>query len=43
MTFGQFVAWVFSACKRRKAKALVRSAVNAHVVVFRGRHRFVII
>jgi hypothetical protein len=42
MTFGDLIAGVYSACGRRKAKALMRFAVNEHVVVFRGRLRYAI-
>jgi len=42
LTFGDLITSVYSACNRRTAKALLRLAVNWHVVVFRGRQRFVI-
>ena len=42
LTFGDLVAHVYSTCSQRKAKALVRFVVNRHVVVFRGRQRFVV-
>jgi hypothetical protein len=42
LTFGDFVASVYGACSRRKAKAFVRFAVNARLIMFRGRRRFVI-
>jgi len=42
LTFGDLIACVYSTCSRRNAKALVRFAVNQHMVVFRGRQRFVI-
>ena len=41
-TFGEFVASVYGACSRRQARALVRFAVNARLIVFRGPERFVI-
>jgi len=41
LTFGDLVASVYGACSRRKAKALVRFAVNARLILFRGRRRFV--
>jgi hypothetical protein len=42
LTFGDFIADCYRAWGRRKAKEIVRSAVNAHRVVFRGRQHFVI-
>jgi hypothetical protein len=42
LMFGDLIASVFTACSHRKARALVRFAVNARVIVFLGRWRFVI-
>ena len=42
MTFGDFIAAAYRAWGRRRAKGLVWLAVNAHLVVFRGRQRLVI-
>jgi hypothetical protein len=42
LTFGDFIAAVYDACGRQKAKGIVRLAVNAHLVKFRGHDRFVI-
>ena len=42
LTFGNLIASVYSACGHRRARAIVRFAVNAQVVVFRGQRRFVI-
>jgi hypothetical protein len=42
LTFGEFVASVYEACGKRKARGIVRLAVNAHLVEFRGQQRFVI-
>jgi hypothetical protein len=42
LTFGDLIAYVYSTCNRRNANALVRFAVNQHVVVFRRRQRFVV-
>lgn len=42
MTFGDLIASVYTACSYRKARAIVRFAVNAHLVVFQGERRFVI-
>jgi hypothetical protein len=41
-TFGDLIAAVYDACGKRRARAIVRLAVNAHVVAFRGHQRFVI-
>jgi len=42
LTFGDLIESVYNACSHRRAKAIVRFAVNTHVVVFRGQRRFVI-
>ena len=42
LTFGDFIAAAYRAWGKRRAKGLVWLAVNAHLVVFRGRQRFVI-
>jgi len=42
LTFGEFVAAIYAAWGRRKALGIVRLAVNAGLVEFRGRERFVI-
>lgn len=42
MTFGDLIVAVYDACAKRQAKAMVRLAVNAQVVVFRGPQRVVI-
>ena len=42
MTFGDFIAAVYRFWGRHRAKELVRVAVNAQLVEFRGRQRFVI-
>jgi hypothetical protein len=42
LTFGDFIASVYGACGRRRAGGIVRLAVNAHLIAFRGPHRFVI-
>ena len=41
-TFGDFVADIYRTCSHRQAKALVRFAVNARLIVFQGPPRFVI-
>ena len=43
LTFGEFNASVCDACGRQKAEGIVRLAVNAHLVEFRGHDRFVIL
>jgi hypothetical protein len=40
--FGDFIAAAYRAWGRRKARELVRFAVNARLIVFRGRQRFII-
>ncbi len=42
LKFGELIESVYSACSHRRARAIVRFAVNAQVVVFRGQRRFVI-
>jgi hypothetical protein len=42
LRFGDFIAAAYRAWGRRRAGELVQVAVNAHLVVFRGRQRFVI-
>ena len=42
LRFGDFIAAAYRAWGRRRAKGFVRLAVNAHLVVFRGRQRVVI-
>jgi hypothetical protein len=42
LTFGELIMAVYNACGKRKARAIVRLAVNAHVVVFRGHEHGVI-
>jgi hypothetical protein len=42
LTFGEFVASVYNACDREKAKGIVRLAVKTQRVEFRSRQRFVI-
>lgn len=42
LTFGELIMAAYTACGKRKAQALVRFAVNAHVVVFRGRQHGVV-
>ena len=42
LTFGDFIAAAYQAWGGRRARELVRLAVNAGWVVFRGQQRFVI-
>jgi hypothetical protein len=42
LTFGDLIAAVYGACGQRRARAIVRLAVNAHLVAFRDHQRFVI-
>ena len=41
-TFGQLIAAVYNVCGKRRARGIVRLAVNAHVVAFRGHRHFLI-
>ena len=38
LTFGDLIVAVYDVCGKRRGKLIVRLAVNAHVVAFRG-HR----
>ena len=42
LTFGELIAAVYNVCGKRRARGIVRLAVNAHVVAFRGHRHFVI-
>jgi hypothetical protein len=42
LTFGDLVTASYRAWGAHRAKGLMRLAVNTHLVVFRGRQRFVI-
>jgi hypothetical protein len=42
LTFGDLIAAVYGACGKRRARGIVRLAVNAHVVAFRGHWHSVI-
>src|ERR1700733_14347783 len=42
LTFGDFVAGVYSTWGKRKAKGIIDLAIKAHVIEFRGTERFVI-
>jgi hypothetical protein len=43
LTFGEFITSVFAACGRQKAEGIVRLAINARLLEFRGRDHFVIV
>jgi len=43
LTFGEFIAAAYDTCGGQRAEGIVRLAVNAHLVEFRGRDRFVIL
>jgi hypothetical protein len=42
LTFGKLIVTVYSACGKRRARGILRLALLAHLVVFRGRNRYVI-
>jgi len=42
VTFCDFIAATYRAWGVRRGRGLVRLALNAHIVVFRGHQRFVI-
>ena len=42
LTFGDFIAAAYRAWGKRRAKGFVWLAVNAQLVEFRGRQRFLI-
>jgi hypothetical protein len=42
MAFGDFITVVYEAGGQGKARPIVRHAVNAHLAVFRGHHRYLI-
>jgi hypothetical protein len=42
LTFGDLILSAYSACAPRQAKCIVRFAVKARLIVFRGKHRIMI-
>jgi hypothetical protein len=42
LTFGDFIVAVYRASGKRRARGIVRHAVNARLIVFCGQQRFVI-
>ena len=43
LTFSDFIAATYRAWGARRARGVVRLALNAHFVLFRGQQRFVIL
>jgi len=41
LMFGDFITAAYDACSKHRAGEIVRLAVNAHLVVFRGQRVFV--
>jgi len=42
LTLGEFIADVYDGCGKRKARGIVRLAIKAQLIEFRGHQRFVI-
>jgi len=42
LTFGEFIMAVYDACDRQKAEGIVRLAIKARLIEFRGKQRRVI-
>jgi hypothetical protein len=42
LTFGDLIAAVYKACGKRRAKGIIRLAVNAHLVTFSGHQHYAI-
>jgi hypothetical protein len=42
LTFGDFIASVYDACGRKQATGIVKLAVNARLVAFRGSLRYLV-
>jgi hypothetical protein len=42
LTFGDFVAGVYHTWGKRRAKGIVRLAIEVHVIEFRGKERYVV-
>jgi hypothetical protein len=42
LTFGEFIARIYDVCGKRKARGMVRLALKAHLIEFRGKQRLVI-
>jgi hypothetical protein len=40
LTLGEFIAGIYDACGRQKARGIVRLAIKAQWVEFRGHDRF---
>jgi hypothetical protein len=39
LTFGNLIETVYSACGNRRARGIIRLAIDAHIVVFREQRR----
>jgi hypothetical protein len=39
LTFGNLIETVYDACGNRRARGIIRLAIDAHVVVFRKQQR----
>ena len=42
LTFGEFIAGIYDVCGKRKATGIVRLAIKARLIEFRGQQRFTI-
>jgi hypothetical protein len=40
MELGDLIAAVYEACGRQRARGILRLAIGAHLVTFRGRHPY---
>lgn len=38
-TLGEFITRIYDVCDKRKAAGIVRLAIKAHLIEFRGQHR----
>jgi hypothetical protein len=43
LTFGEFIACIYDAWGKRKARGIVRLAIKAHLVALRSQRRIVIV
>jgi hypothetical protein len=42
LTFGELIATVYSACGKRRARGILRLALDARLIMFPGRYRYVV-
>jgi hypothetical protein len=42
LTLGDFIVSVYDACGERRAKGIIRIALNAHLIAFLGQRHFII-